>query len=34
LDGAAQFDPPFFGITHHEAMVMHPQQRVASRIVC
>ena len=32
LDGAAQFDPPFFGITHHEAMVMHPQQRVAMRV--
>jgi mycobactin polyketide synthetase MbtC len=32
LDGAAQFDPPFFGITHREAMVMHPQQRVAMRV--
>jgi mycobactin polyketide synthetase MbtC len=32
LDGAATFDPPFFGITHREAMVMHPQQRVALRV--
>jgi mycobactin polyketide synthetase MbtC len=32
LDGAAQFDAPFFGLTHHEAMVMHPQQRVALRV--
>lgn len=32
LDGAARFDPPFFGITHREAMVMHPQQRVAMRV--
>jgi mycobactin polyketide synthetase MbtC len=32
LDGAAKFDPPFFGITHREAIVMHPQQRVAMRL--
>jgi mycobactin polyketide synthetase MbtC len=32
LDGAATFDPPFFGITHREAIVMHPQQRVAMRV--
>jgi mycobactin polyketide synthetase MbtC len=32
LDGAATFDPPFFGLTPHEAMVMHPQQRVAMRV--
>jgi mycobactin polyketide synthetase MbtC len=32
LDGAAAFDPPFFGLTQHEAMVMHPQQRVALRV--
>ena len=32
LDGAATFDPPFFGITQREAMVMHPQQRVAMRV--
>jgi mycobactin polyketide synthetase MbtC len=32
LDGAAQFDPPFFGLSHHEAIVMHPQQRVAMRV--
>ena len=32
LDGAAAFDPSFFGLTHHEAMVMHPQQRVAMRV--
>ncbi|MGV7830035.1 beta-ketoacyl synthase N-terminal-like domain-containing protein, partial [Mycobacterium kansasii] len=25
-------DPPFFGITHREALVMHPQQRVAMRV--
>jgi mycobactin polyketide synthetase MbtC len=32
LDDAAAFDPPFFGLTHHEAMAMHPQQRVAMRV--
>ena len=32
LDGAATFDPSFFGITDREAMVMHPQQRVAMRV--
>jgi mycobactin polyketide synthetase MbtC len=32
LDGATVFDPPFFGITHREAIVMHPQQRVAMRV--
>jgi len=32
LDGAASFDAPFFGLTDHEAMVMHPQQRVAMRV--
>ncbi len=32
LDGAAQFDPGFFGLTHHEAMATHPQQRVALRV--
>jgi mycobactin polyketide synthetase MbtC len=32
LDGAAAFDPSFFGITDREAMVMHPQQRVAMRV--
>jgi mycobactin polyketide synthetase MbtC len=32
LNGAATFDPSFFGITDREAMVMHPQQRVAMRV--
>jgi mycobactin polyketide synthetase MbtC len=32
LDGAAIFDPPFFGVTHREAKAMHPQQRVAMRV--
>jgi mycobactin polyketide synthetase MbtC len=32
LDGAAVFDPLFFGLTHREAVVMHPQQRVAIRV--
>jgi mycobactin polyketide synthetase MbtC len=32
LDGAAVFDPAFFGLTDREAMVMHPQQRVAMRV--
>ena len=32
LDGAAGFDPALFGVTHREALVMHPQQRVAMRV--
>lgn len=32
LDSAATFDPSFFGVSHHEAIVMHPQQRVALRV--
>lgn len=32
LDGAATFDPHFFGLTRREATVMHPQQRVAMRV--
>ncbi len=32
LDGATTFDPSFFGITHREAVMMHPQQRVAMRL--
>lgn len=32
LDRATMFDPTFFGITHREAIVMHPQQRVAMRV--
>ncbi|WP_281291877.1 polyketide synthase [Mycobacterium helveticum] len=32
LDGATRFDPALFGITHREALVMHPQQRVAMRV--
>ncbi|GFG67814.1 putative polyketide synthase MbtC [Mycobacterium kubicae] len=32
MDSAMEFDPLFFGITHREAVVMHPQQRVAMRI--
>jgi mycobactin polyketide synthetase MbtC len=32
LDGATTFDAPFFGITPIEAIVMHPQQRVATRL--
>jgi len=32
VDGATVFDPPFFGITHREAIVMHPQQRMAMRV--
>jgi mycobactin polyketide synthetase MbtC len=31
LDSATTFDPHFFSITHREANVMHPQQRVAMR---
>jgi mycobactin polyketide synthetase MbtC len=32
LDDAMAFDPTRFGITQREAIVMHPQQRVAMRI--
>ncbi|WP_372516323.1 beta-ketoacyl [acyl carrier protein] synthase domain-containing protein [Mycobacterium shinjukuense] len=32
MDSATTFDPPFFGITHREAIAMHPQQRVAMRV--
>lgn len=32
LDNSAQFDPAFFGITHREALVLNPQQRVAMRL--
>ncbi|OBJ72910.1 polyketide synthase [Mycobacterium sp. 1274756.6] len=32
LTDAAEFDPALFGITHREALVMHPQQRVAMRV--
>ncbi|MGF2945962.1 polyketide synthase [Mycobacterium sp. Lab-001] len=32
MDSATTFDPAFFGITHREALVMHPQQRVAMRV--
>jgi mycobactin polyketide synthetase MbtC len=32
LASATVFDPLFFGLTHREAVVMHPQQRVAIRV--
>ena len=32
LTGAAVFDPALFGITQREALVVHPQQRVAMRL--
>ncbi len=32
LSEATTFDPGLFGITHREAIVMHPQQRVAMRV--
>jgi mycobactin polyketide synthetase MbtC len=32
LDGAAMFDPAFFGIPYSEAVAAHPQQRVAMRM--
>ncbi|MBY0288864.1 polyketide synthase [Mycolicibacterium sp. GF69] len=32
LANSAQFDPTFFGITHREALVLNPQQRVALRV--
>ncbi|BBX97161.1 putative polyketide synthase MbtC [Mycobacterium lacus] len=32
LDGAGTFDPARFGVTHREAIAMHPQQRVALRV--
>ncbi|ASX03600.1 polyketide synthase (plasmid) [Mycobacterium avium subsp. hominissuis] len=32
LDDSAQFDPALFGITHREALVLNPQQRVAMRL--
>lgn len=32
LDGATTFDPVLFGITHREAIVMQPQQRVVLRV--
>jgi mycobactin polyketide synthetase MbtC len=32
LDDATRFDPTFFGVSHREAIVMQPQQRVAMRV--
>ncbi len=32
MDSATAFDPPFFGMAHREAIVSHPQQRVAMRM--
>lgn len=32
LDAAGEFDPNLFGVTHREAVAMHPQQRVAMRV--
>jgi len=32
LEDATRFDPTLFGVTHREAIVMQPQQRVAMRV--
>ncbi len=32
LTDATHFDPALFGVSHREAVVMHPQQRVAMRL--